>query len=573
MKFMPTSRWPGNLTGLTTRAILVVLVVIGLLLGGSVAGVHASTTDPGGWLYLRDGQALAADEDPLQLLVVGDIMLGRGVAASPNTLAQVTPELQKADLTLGNFEGVIAPPGQDPVRLSKNIPGEPYKLVMGRHVPDLLQDSGFDLVSLANNHALDLESSGLVDTIDGLESAGLQVFGVSGKTGETESPLYVDRKGLRTAFLAFTMIPPPSIPVRGPVPARYDPQASFTAVASARQKADIVVVLLHAGVEYDLSASLTQENAAQNLAQAGADLVIGSHPHVVQGTQVIYPDITDTNLPVAAFIAYSLGNFVFDQYNPETLDGLALRIDLDNQGLRAVQALPLRAGSHPRWLAAAQADKILQRVEPAQNCADQPAFKTFTCNQDGCQPGKASEIIGNGPFQSGEIDLTGDGKPEQISLASGKVEVVQDGKVVWQSPDAWNVLDLALGDPNDDGRYEMLLSLRKADASGALRSHPFIIGYRGGIYRQLWGGSELSTPITEVELGDVDGDGAQELVVLEEQQGGMYTVSVWNWHGWGFVLDWRSAAGSYQNLHLMPEDSDSADQIQVDHGCTNQPVQ
>jgi hypothetical protein len=119
-------------------------------------------------------------------------------------------------------------------------------------------------------------------------------------------------------------------------------------------------------------------------------------------------------------------------------------------------------------------------------------------------------------------------------------------------------VDLAPGDPNDDGRSELLLALWKPDAKGVLRIHPFILGYREGGYRVLWGGSAVVDPIYEVELGDVDGDGVQELIVLESHGESsspvaqhLAAVTVWRWHGWGFSLAWRSPPGRYRDMALV----------------------
>ncbi len=139
-------------------------------------------------------------------------------------------------------------------------------------------------------------------------------------------------------------------------------------------------------------------------------------------------------------------------------------------------------------------------------------------------------------FSSGEIDLTGDGLPEQVRLDDGRVAI--SGGESWQSLPEWRVVDLALGDPNDDGRAELLLALWKPDAAGAMHSHPFILGYRDGGYRVLWGGSAVADPILGVELADLDGNGVQELIVLE-QRGATPAVAAWRWHGWGFTLLWR----------------------------------
>jgi hypothetical protein len=94
------------------------------------------------------------------------------------------------------------------------------------------------------------------------------------------------------------------------------------------------------------------------------------------------------------------------------------------------------------------------------------------------------------------------------------------------------------------------------------RSHPFIIGYREGAYRILWGGSAVADPIHEAELGDVDGDGVQELIVLEERGDGC-AVTVWGWHGWGFSLMWRSPPGRYRDLALIASGADCPPIISV----------
>jgi hypothetical protein len=145
-----------------------------------------------------------------------------------------------------------------------------------------------------------------------------------------------------------------------------------------------------------------------------------------------------------------------------------------------------------------------------------------------------------------------------------EVRIYRDGELVWRSPPEWTVLDMALGDPNDDGRGEVLLALNKPGPQGALTSHPFILGYRGGSYRLLWGGSAVSDPLLEVELGDLDGDGVQELVVLDKPLGGAaQTVSVWRWHGWGFSQLWRGPEGAYQDVILLPGEDGGPSRISV----------
>jgi hypothetical protein len=179
----------------------------------------------------------------------------------------------------------------------------------------------------------------------------------------------------------------------------------------------------------------------------------------------------------------------------------------------------------------------------------------FACDSQACYPVEVElpQIPETALFWAGEIDLTGDGMSEQVRRIGKQVVVYRDGVEVWRSLPEWQVVDLALGDPNDDGRGELLLAFWKPNTAGVPRSHLFIIGYREGLYRTLWGGSEVGDPIHEVELGDVDGDGVQELIVLEERDGGLErAVAIWRWYGWGFSLVWRSSEGRYRDLMLIP---------------------
>jgi hypothetical protein len=112
---------------------------------------------------------------------------------------------------------------------------------------------------------------------------------------------------------------------------------------------------------------------------------------------------------------------------------------------------------------------------------------------------------------------------------------------------------VALGDPNDDGRYELMLAIWRTDANGVEWSQPYIVGHRGGEYQLLWGGRAVFDPIQEVEVADVDGDGTDELVVLEQRPDGDKAVTIWRWQEWSFYLVWRSPEGNYHDLALLEE--------------------
>ncbi len=154
----------------------------------------------------------------------------------------------------------------------------------------------------------------------------------------------------------------------------------------------------------------------------------------------------------------------------------------------------------------------------------------------------------------------GDGVPEHVRLEGDQITIHQNDVEMWRSPEAWEVVDVALGNPNDDGRNEMFVVFWREDETGQRTNQPFIIGYRGGYYRELWGGSPVGFPITEVELADVDSDGLQEILVLEvvQDNSGERTLAIWQWNQWWFSHVWRSEVGVYHHLHVGQDEEQQA---------------
>jgi hypothetical protein len=489
------------------------------------------------WLYLREGTPPALGEGAT-LLAVGDVMLGRGVRAEPDPFAGVAGWLHTADLILGNFEGVIAD-------LDSGSPPPGYDLRMPETAAAQLRAAGFDVVGLANNHSLDLGPAGLEHTTAQLTAAGLTVIGARSDRATAAQPTIHTINEIRLALLAFNAVPDPvgqdAILLPGWTRADWDLETAVATVTAARTQADAVIVSIHWGYEYQRRADPAQRRMAEALLEAGADLIVGHHPHIVQETAV----------QSGRFVAYSLGNFVFDQGQGDTGQGLALRAVFDAGGLLGVQALPVWAGLRPRLIALETAEPLLARIRP-------PAPRIgFVCSRPAddlvCQPTDVPQDPQTGPFWSGEIDLTGDGVPELVRREGEQIVIYSEGVEVWRGLPKWRVVDLALGDTIDNGRLEAILALWKEDDDGVPRSHPFIIAHRGGQYTLLWGGSPVAFPIHELELGDVTGDGVNNLVVLEETADGQqHTVSVWRWHGWGYTLLWRSSPGQYRDLVLLP---------------------
>lgn len=499
------------------------------------------------WIYLRDDRPLENDERTVEGIFTGDILCGRDGKNLAIDLSQASPWLQSADFAMGNLECVITSRKSN-LKMDQEAEATAPILLYG--VPQqlmILREAGFDILGVANNHAYDMGVDGFEEMQLYLKQNGIKASGVCGRSGCTDSVIIEQSEELRIAIYSINAISRIEYSNSVENGDRFSVQgwdsypSLLSTINSLRQSVDAVVVSVHWGREYEPKVSPAQKEIARQLISAGADLVVGHHPHVPQSVEIFSPQ---DNLSEGV-VAYSLGNFAADQQFGDTVEGLVLRAYFDKRGLRALQALLMQSGPRPSLLEIDQAVLLYEKIKP------EGRRLAFSCDRENCFEISAqalNALPGSGLFWSGEIDLTGDGKPEKILRQAGSVIVFQDGKEVWRTPQSWRVVDLALGDPDMDGRQEMLLAFWKPDALGVLRSHPFIVGYRGGTYQETWGGSGVSDPILEVELGDVDNDGIEELVVLEQRANKLRAVTVWDWHGWGFSLKWRSPEGNYQDL-------------------------
>jgi poly-gamma-glutamate capsule biosynthesis protein CapA/YwtB (metallophosphatase superfamily) len=278
---------------------------------------------------------------PVVLLAAGDLMLDRGVAAqqarhgADHPMREVRGLLGEADLALANLEGPITESSTQPC-LQKE-----FSFRFAPSSAPLLRRSGLRLLSLANNHVLDCGRPGLIDTLRALSAAGLQGFGAGLDAARARAPLRVEVRGVRLAFVGFTRFLPESLVLHDDAPgvAFAAPEAIRSAVAAARTGADVVVVSFHWGHERSTRPDDHQLELARLALEAGADVVLGHHPHVLQGLRLLRPSVAGRG---ARLVAYSLGNFVFDQRYEAGRQSLLLRCELDRRGLRAARLVPLR---------------------------------------------------------------------------------------------------------------------------------------------------------------------------------------------------------------------------------------
>lgn len=282
------------------------------------------------------------EEKPIELIFVGDIMLDRGVKYMVEKhgnndfsfpFFKIADEIKNADLIIANLESQISNKGSNA--------GSIYSFRAPIEAMQGLIYAGIDIVSLANNHAFDYSGQALKDSSERLVNNNIspigagneyQAFSPTIKTinGSTNSPLSL-------AFFAYTDQMPVSAQAKGEnfgiaVINKDNIARIKTDIELAKQLTDIVVVSLHWGTEYAKEPSLEQTNLAQNIIDAGADLVIGHHPHVIQKYEK-YKN---------GYIFYSLGNFIFDQgFSDETMEGAIAKIIIKDKKISSVSSLKI----------------------------------------------------------------------------------------------------------------------------------------------------------------------------------------------------------------------------------------
>jgi poly-gamma-glutamate synthesis protein (capsule biosynthesis protein) len=239
----------------------------------------------------------------------GDIMLGRNVApymgehTVSDWVSGVSNVWKEADLLIGNLECPC-------IKSATPVKKENPELVLHAHASRLaeLQKAGFSAVTLANNHILDCGPTGLTETIQSLDEAGIKYAGAGMNLSEALAPAFIPVDDYSVGLIAFSYGPPASTSCPGVAP--HTKKLMKRALNAARAKADLVIAALHDGLEYsDVPPKQTREKFLF-LAKNGADIVIGHHPHVLQGLEWV------GEVP----IAYSLGDFIFDNSLPNVAE-------------------------------------------------------------------------------------------------------------------------------------------------------------------------------------------------------------------------------------------------------------
>ena len=268
----------------------------------------------------------ALQESDVRLAFVGDILLGSRVAEAIERQgawypwAEVAPILSTADVAVGNLESAVGEPGTawKPVEKRYTFLATPASLAGAR-------GAGLDVLSLANNHVLDYGARGLAGALAAGERWGLALVGAGTDATAAWQPVAETVAGLRVSLLGTSHVVPwtwAATDERAGVASAFEEERLLTVVRQMATEAELPVVLIHWGEEGAEAPEEWQVELAHRLIDAGARLVIGTHPHVWQGLEAYH----------GGLIAYSLGNFVFTLGSQESRRSAVLTVYADRQG-------------------------------------------------------------------------------------------------------------------------------------------------------------------------------------------------------------------------------------------------
>lgn len=326
---------------------LILLIIFAIILGGIgykrfysnnsnfVSSENISQDNSNSEVSALTVKTTKKEDITINMSVIGDIMCHNSQyidAFSGSTydfsyvFSDIKHYIDNADIAIGNLETTFA----GAARGYSNYPtfNTPEQLAQN------LKDFGIDVVSTANNHCMDTGYKGLVSTLDYLDSAGISHTGTSRTQEEQNTVLIKDINGIKIAFLSFTY-------GTNGIPVSSERAYSVNLISdelilnqlqlAKAQNPDLICVSMHWGIEYQNTQNKEQERLADLLFQNGTDIILGSHPHVLQPMEKRTITLEDGSTK-DGFVIYSLGNFMSGQTKERTRNSIILNIELTKNG-------------------------------------------------------------------------------------------------------------------------------------------------------------------------------------------------------------------------------------------------
>lgn len=302
----------------------------------------------------ESGQGTGMESGEVTLVFAGDIYLSPYVQDNYRSLGidgviseRLLAMMKDADIAMANQEFPFSTAGT-------KAPDKQFNFRVDPSYAAILKELGLDVVTLANNHALDYGTEALMDSFEALDSAGIAYIGAGASRERAMQPYIVQAGQKNFGFLAASrVIPVIDWNVENQQPGMfctYDSKLLTEAVQQAKQQCDFLTVYVHWGVEKSNTPEEYQRQLAKEYIDAGADLVVGAHPHVLQGIEYY------NGKP----IVYSLGNYIFNQEIAATVL-LKVRVTADHQAV--LQLIPASAtGAKTREMGDEQANGLCQQI-------------------------------------------------------------------------------------------------------------------------------------------------------------------------------------------------------------------
>ena len=302
-------------------------------------------------------QPVSLHAEEIVINAVGDIMLaGRWAPllrqkGYDHPFDGVRKELVTGDITLANLESPIAEGGLE-------HSGKKYRFRAEPQVAQAIRAAGINLVTLANNHSMDFGGEALAETLHHLGNNGIAWIGAGENLSAARKMALYTVKGKKIAFLGYSLTQPVEFFAGQDRPGTAPGYERLVAadIANARMTADYVIVSFHWGKESTSSVQPYQRRAAHSAVEAGADVIIGHHPHLLQGIERYRNGI----------IFYSLGNFAFASSSATAEVSAMIRLRLD-AGRREAEILPLdvqyrRVGFQPQLLTGERGNAVIETL-------------------------------------------------------------------------------------------------------------------------------------------------------------------------------------------------------------------
>lgn len=508
--------------------------------------------------FKKSKLALLDTETTASFIAVGDISFSRGVERVIKYQKNInfpflkTKEiLSDADITYANLE--------TPITIGQEIPDGSMIFRSNPGTELALKWAGIDIVNLANNHSYNFDKEGLLDTFKYLTNASVQYVGAGNNRTQAYAPLIFEKNGIKFALLSYEEM--------DIVPKEYEAEENKPGIAfmridemqesvkNAKTLADVVIVVMHAGEEYVPLGNDLQTNFAHAAIDAGAEVVIGDHPHVIQNAEV-YKD---------KIIFYNLGNFVMDQmWSDDTRRALIFKGIFTKKGLEKFYVIPVQIEhySQPNPVTGELADIIVKKLQlnmQREYSVDYDTiYKSYVKTPKFVYNTVSANYTNNRTPSKKNIftNLDQDAELENILLNNGQVRITSGKQLLWTSPENWWVDDVIVEKSLNDGRTLINMSVWKEGNFGtskplwetendnSIKNHLFVFALEGKQIKHIWQSSNLPVPNCRIEFRDIENDGSIELVAYE----GTYQesplcnpthIAVFKWNEWGFYNQWR----------------------------------